>query len=107
MAKRIVVWAPFALLLSRVQFAEDGQVKAGNVENGYWRYEHKGEEILAKYHGGGVANRWKAPAEIPSIEVPDDLDGDYNQVIYWATAQLEKQKKWPDTLPPHDLPGNP
>jgi hypothetical protein len=59
-------------LLSNIRRDAAGTIKRGFVENGHWT-------LTAKRI---------APEDI-EIAVPDDVDGDYNDVISWAQERLK------------------
>lgn len=76
------------LWLTRVRRHEDGSVKAGFVENGFWDFERRKGEALAK-DGNYIVNRWPDPGY---SEVPAPKGRDYNDVINKARAQHATQR---------------
>lgn len=76
------------LLLSQVNYNEDGSVKSGFVENGSWYYEVKDGEELASDEWN-IRNRWPA-RNLHIIDVPKGVKGDYNDIMVWAEEQYNR-----------------
>lgn len=77
-----------SLLLSGVTRNPDGSLKAGDVENGAWRFEIKNGEVLAKGWGGRIVNRWPLP-NYTEVPVKPQWRGDYNNVMRLAQEAFD------------------
>lgn len=74
------------LFLTGVTRNPDGSLKAGDVENGAWRFEVRDGEVLAKDYQRRIRNRWQRPHYI-EVPVKPEWRGGYNAVM--AKAQEE------------------
>lgn len=72
------------LYLTDVKRSSDGTVKSGYVVNGNWRYQRKGNEILAKDDDNHIVTRVQCSTVPREVVVPKDLDGHYIDVLNWA-----------------------
>lgn len=69
------------LLLRNVKRFKDGRARSGDVVNGAWHFEEKN----GKHY---VDGRHSYPArKMGQFEVPDDWDGDHNEIMERARKE--------------------
>ena len=86
MTKRVVLFQDRGtpLLLNHIKYGGDEII--GYVVNGAWYLRITNDELQA-CDSENVVNRWPKTV-LDFIPVPDDMDGDYNEIILWAEGQL-------------------
>ena len=90
MRKRVVIWPnEVSPLLLRSVCYRDGEAIEGEVENGGWLYRRVGQQHQACETGDRrrVVTRWDVTAPTLAVNIPEDIKGDYNDVIIWAETQ--------------------
>ncbi len=73
------------LLLDKVRFAGN-KLKGGQVVNGDWNLEIRNGTSVAII-GETVLNSWEYTAPYYYVVVPEDIPGDYYDVVRWAVNQ--------------------
>ena len=77
-----------SLLLSQVRRDSEGNLAFGFVKNGCWNFQIKNGEVLAK-DGNYIVNRYDLP-NYYELEIPKDVDGNYNEVMAWAEKEYAR-----------------
>lgn len=86
MSDRIVIF-PHDLLLEDVVRDEANMLVGGWVVNGGWYFEVTATEHLCRYEkGGAIVTRYPA-RPFREVIVPDEVRGDYNEIIRWARIE--------------------
>lgn len=89
-AQRVVIFTTYnPLYLLRVRRFENGTIRSGHVVNGGWNFEIRNGECLAKA-GNYIVNRWPCPSDLEEVAIPDNVQGDYNDLIIWAQRQYRQ-----------------
>ena len=82
-----VVLFPHILLIS-VSKMQDEMILEGHVINGGWIYKNNGRtEQACSVYSGAIVNEWAAIQDSTIVHVPDDIKGDYNELIDWASGR--------------------
>ena len=76
------------LLLDSEEYDANGNIQFGDVVNGAWRLEVRNGEFLAK-DGNHIVTSRPAP-DYDILEVPESVNGDYNQILQWAQYLYEQ-----------------
>jgi hypothetical protein len=76
------------LLLEDVQRFEDGSIKTGFVVNGFWDFERRDGEVLAK-DGRHIVNRWPDPGY---VEVPAPRGSGYQAIMNAAQEDYDRAR---------------
>jgi hypothetical protein len=87
--KRVVVFfnGKASLLLSKITRNMDSSLKSGYVVNGDWTATIKDGFVCTSCQDG---YKFLLPLDVLEVEVPDDMQGDYNEIMYWAKQSLNK-----------------
>lgn len=71
--------------LSSVKRDESGRVIWGRIENGTGIFEYKDGKYRGK-SGNSIWATWEDPG-YTTVDVPPEVSGDYNDIIWWAIGQ--------------------